>query len=76
MKKIFFCCIILLFAFACKKGNNNNNNGVNENATDLFPDKPGDTWLYLVNDTAVYTLNGQSNVSYRLSTPKSNSIVA
>jgi hypothetical protein len=61
MKKIFFCCIILLFAFACKKGNNNNNNGVNENATDLFPDKPGDTWLYLVNDTAVYTLNGQSN---------------
>lgn len=34
----------------CKKVNSNNNN---QTATDVFPNKVGDTWLYLVNDTTV-----------------------
>ena len=60
MKKILFCYIILLFAFGCRKSINNNNS-VNENATDIFPNKIGDTWFYLINDTTVYAFNGQSN---------------
>lgn len=60
MKNIFFCCIILVFAFGCRKSNNNNNSG-NQNATDIFPNKVGDTWVYLVNDTTVYAFSGQGN---------------
>ena len=54
MKTIPFYSIILLFALGCKKDNNH----ANVNATDIFPNKVGDTWLYLVNDTTVHVFNG------------------
>lgn len=57
---MLFCCITLLLAFGCRKSNNNNNSG-NQNATDIFPNKVGDTWVYLVNDTTVPKFNGQSS---------------
>src|ERR1035438_3821261 len=62
MGKIFPCCFILLFAAGCSKSNNNNNNNnnANENATDIFPNTIGDTWVYLVNDTAVNIITLQS----------------
>lgn len=52
MKSILFCCTILFFAVGCRKGNNYDYSS-NQNATDIFPNKVGDTWLYLVNDTTV-----------------------
>jgi hypothetical protein len=59
MGKVLSCWFILLFAAGCSKNNNNNNNA-NENATDIFPNKIGDTWVYLVNDTAVHINTMQS----------------
>jgi len=56
MKNIIFCCISLVFASGCSK----NNNSDNQNATDIFPNKVGDTWLYLVNDTTVNRANPDS----------------
>ncbi len=58
MKKILFYCITLLCVFGCRKSNNNSGN---QNATDIFPNKVGDTWVYLVNDTTVSKFNGQSS---------------
>jgi hypothetical protein len=48
MKAISLCCMLLLLTLACRKSDNNNSNN---NATEMFPSKPGDTWVYLVNDT-------------------------
>src|SRR5450432_2712813 len=60
MNKIFFGCIVLLLMIGCNKGNNDNNSS-NRNASDIFPDKVGDSWVYLVNDTMVYRTGGQSD---------------
>src|SRR5260221_14233952 len=57
MKNILILSIILLFVSGCKKDNNNTANTI---ATDTFPNKIGDTWLYLVNDT---TINGQDSTA-------------
>ena len=72
---MLFCCIILMFAFGCRKSNNNNNNG-NQNATDIFPNKVGDTWLYLVNDTTVNrsTPHDSTAVQYNLTVSVIDSI--
>src|SRR5258705_1872717 len=51
MKLVVSCCIILFFAVGCRKAGNSPGN---QNATDIFPDKIGDTWLYHVNDTTIY----------------------
>ena len=48
MKTILSCCVILLFALGCRKNNNNNDN---QSSATIFPNKVGDTWTYLVNDT-------------------------
>jgi len=58
MKTIFFYITIILFAVGCSK-NNNSSSGY---ATDVFPDKVGDTWTYLVNDTSIYSYNQQPNI--------------
>ncbi len=60
---------ILLFAFGCRK---NDKNAIS-NSTDIFPNKVGDTWLYLVNDT---TVNGQdsSAVQYNMTVSVIDSI--
>ena len=72
---MLFCCIILMFAFGCRKSNNYNNNG-NQNATDIFPNKVGDTWLYLVNDTTVNrsTPHDSTAVQYNLTVSVIDSI--
>jgi hypothetical protein len=43
--------LFLLLATGCSKNSNSNN--TNTSATDIFPNKVGDNWLYLVNDTTV-----------------------
>jgi hypothetical protein len=52
MKTLVFCTMILLFVIACRK---NAVSSANQNGSDTFPDKIGDSWTYLVNDTT-YTL--------------------
>jgi hypothetical protein len=51
MKNILICFIILVITYSCKKGDTGNNNS-NQNGSDIFPNKVGDTWVYLVNDTS------------------------
>jgi hypothetical protein len=58
MGKILRGCFIFLFTAGCSKSNSSNNS--NKNATDIFPDKIGDIWTYLVNDTAANTITRQS----------------
>ena len=47
MKTILFSFMLILLAEGCRKSNNNSNIASNE----IFPDKVGDTWHYLVYDT-------------------------
>jgi len=71
MKNIIFCSISLVFALGCRKSNNNNN----QNAADIFPNKVGDRWIYLVNDTLVNRSNPDSPaVQYNLTVSVVNSI--
>ena len=49
MKTVIFSFILILLAAGCRKSNNNSNMASNE----IFPDKVGDTWRYLVYDTTV-----------------------
>ena len=49
MKIVLFWCILSVFTLGCGKQINN----VTGSASDDFPNKIGDTWLYLVNDTTV-----------------------
>ena len=44
--RVLFVCTILLVLAACKKDKIDNSK-----ASDLFPNKIGDSWVYLVNDT-------------------------
>ena len=53
--------IILLFIFSCTRDNASFNNEI---ATDSFPDKVGDTWLYHVTDTAFTNQNIDSVREY------------
>ena len=55
MKPLFFCGIIFILASGCEK---NNNTGTSS-GTDIFPNKIGDTWVYLVNDTTFIRSNHQ-----------------
>jgi len=73
MKKVLFYWVIFLFIAGCKKDNNNNNN---QTATDIFPNKIGDTWHYLVNDTTVNrnTPNDSPAVQYTLTVSVIDSI--
>jgi len=55
VKSILFCFSILLITQGCKKSDNNKN----QSWPDVFPNKIGDTWVYLVNDTSfVYSNSG------------------
>jgi hypothetical protein len=56
MKNIFFCFIVLLITYGCKKDNNNNSDS-NHSGSGIFPNKIGDTWVYLVNDTSFTSSN-------------------
>jgi len=47
MKTIIFSFILILVAAGCRKSNNSSNIASSE----IFPDKVGDTWRYLVYDT-------------------------
>jgi len=58
MKNILFCFIILLITQGCEKNHNNSN----QNGSDVFPNKIGDTWVYLVNDTS-YTFSNSATIS-------------
>jgi len=50
--KIFlFLTFVLFLSIGCKKSIISNPD--RQKSTDIFPDKTGDTWLYLVNDTLV-----------------------
>lgn len=76
MKTILLCCTLLLFAFGCKKNNNSDNgNTINTYATDIFPNKVGDTWLYLVNDTTVNLFSHDSSaIQYSMSISITDSV--
>src|SRR5450755_525 len=73
MKSVLLYSIIFLFIVGCKKSNNNNDH---QKATEIFPNKVGDTWLYLVNDTTVNrsTPNDSPAVQYNLTVSVINSI--
>jgi len=58
MRTLFFYCFILLLAAGCKKDNNGNNG--NTSGIGTFPNKIGDTWTYLVNDTTYQGFNSQN----------------
>ncbi len=51
MKQIFLYSIAILLASGCRKSSNSN--GTTKGATDVFPNKVGDTWVYKVMDTLV-----------------------
>jgi hypothetical protein len=64
MKVAISGCIFLLFAFGCRKTDNTPGN---QNATEIFPNKVGDTWVYRVNDTTVNRSSPDSpSVQYNL----------
>jgi hypothetical protein len=65
MKNIFFCFIVLLTTYGCKKDNNNNSDR-NYNGSDVFPNKIGDTWVYLVNDTSFTSSNSGTVSQYNM----------
>jgi hypothetical protein len=65
MKNAFFCCFVLLLACGCRKSTNNNNQ-FNQNGTDIFPNKPGDTWVYQVNDTLFNFQNPGTATQYNM----------
>jgi len=50
MKIVLFLLVIFL-SVSCNK--NISNNSGDQEATDIFPNKIGDSWVYLVNDTLV-----------------------
>ena len=58
MHKIAFGCFIVLLTAGCRKTSIGNT--ANNNATDIFPDKVGDTWQYLVNDTSISVISSQN----------------
>jgi hypothetical protein len=51
MKTILFWGFLVILFIGCKKSVVHNFDG--QKGTDIFPNKIGDTWLYLVNDTLV-----------------------
>lgn len=57
---LFFGCALLLLT-GCKKSEINTLDG--KKASDIFPNKTGDTWLYLVNDTLVNRLSNDQQVA-------------
>jgi hypothetical protein len=61
MKITLGSCFILLVIFSCAKSNESFGD---QNATDSFPDKVGDTWLYHVTDTAFTNQNIDSIREY------------
>jgi hypothetical protein len=50
MKIVILFCGIVLLAWSCKKADEN---PVSKNASDVFPNKIGDLWLYHVSDTVL-----------------------
>lgn len=60
MKPLFFSLIILLLAAGCRKEDGYNT--VYQNGSDVFPNKTGDTWVYLVEDT-VFSFSNTGVVS-------------
>ena len=70
MKVLFFGCMILLLSLACRKTNSNN-----RNASDIFPDKIGDQWVYLVNDTTVENGLVTSIEDYNMNVSVTGSII-
>jgi hypothetical protein len=61
MKNILICFTILVITYSCKKRSTGNNNS-NQNGSDIFPNKVGDTWIYLVNDTS-YAFSNSATIS-------------
>lgn len=59
MKYILLGLCILLMVYSCRKGSADNST---KNGTDIFPNKVGDTWVYLVNDTS-YVLSNAATIS-------------
>ena len=49
MKNVVLFIIVLLLAVDCRKSRINQSD---QNSTEIFPNKVGDTWVYLVNDTS------------------------
>jgi hypothetical protein len=61
MKTILFFCSILLLFTGCKKSVVNTLDG--KKGTDIFPNKVGDAWLYVVNDTLVNRVTNEKQVT-------------
>jgi hypothetical protein len=59
MKYLLIGFSSLLIVYSCKKGSTGNNN---QNGSDVFPNKVGDTWVYLVNDTS-YAFSNSATIS-------------
>jgi hypothetical protein len=63
MKAIFSSSLILLLSMGCRKSNISTGN---KYGTDIFPNKIGDTWVYLVNDTTFTFQNATSARQYNM----------
>jgi len=63
MKIAIGCCLILLVILSCTKSNEN---AGDQNVINSFPDKPGDSWLYHVTDTAFTLQNIDSTREYNM----------
>jgi hypothetical protein len=61
MKNIIFCFFIIVILVGCQKANSSDDTSV-QSQPDIFPDKVGDTWTYLVNDTT-YTFSSSATIS-------------
>ena len=62
MKSILSCLIILLITAGCKKSHDDND----QNGPGVFPNKVGDTWVYLVNDTSYGASNSATISQYNM----------
>jgi hypothetical protein len=59
MKNILICFSILLLVYGCKKTGTGNSN---QTGSDVFPNKVGDRWVYLVNDTS-YAFSSSATIT-------------
>ncbi len=59
MKTIHIGVLFLVLVVGCKKSNN-----INTNSQDIFPNKIGDTWHYLVKDTTIQGGQDISSIQY------------
>jgi hypothetical protein len=59
LKTLFLALVLILLAVSCNKSNNQNTG-----TQDIFPNKIGDSWHYLVKDTTIQGNLDSGSIQY------------